>query len=88
MQTLDYWGRVVEHNNRGDFERRGYFSGKRLTRRPPRIYLVSPLFSFHDSTERLLRFVLPEVEAWKIGINHDWRSAVKILNRVRVRCGT
>ncbi len=87
IQSLDYWGRVVRHNLNGDFERRGYFSGMRLTREAPKIYLVSPVFSFHDSTERLLRFLPPDLEVWKIAVNEDWRGGVRVLGRIRMRCG-
>ncbi len=87
VQALDYWGRVLQHNNNGDFERRGYFSEIRLNRQRPRIYLISPVFSFHDSTELLLRYMEPDLEVWKISINEDWRCGVKILRRMRCRCG-
>jgi hypothetical protein len=87
MQALDYWGRVIRHNENGDFERRGYFSEIRLNRDRPKIYLISPIFSFHDSTERLLRFLDPSLEVWKIAINEDWRSGVRILRRTCYRCG-
>jgi hypothetical protein len=87
LQALDYWGRVIHHSQQGDFVRRGYFSGIAVDQRAPKIYLVSPVFSFHDSTERLLSFMNPKVDVWKIGINEDWRSGVKILRRIRIRCG-
>jgi hypothetical protein len=87
VQALDYWGRVIQHNICGDFERRGYFSGIQLNRRQPRIYVVAPVFSFHDSTERVLRFFDPGLEVWKIAINHDWRSGVRILRRTSLCCG-
>jgi hypothetical protein len=83
MQALDYWGRVILHNENGDFERRGYFSEVRLTRQRPRIYLVSPVFSFHDTTELLLHYLEPDMEVWKVAINEDWRCGVKILRRNR-----
>jgi hypothetical protein len=86
MQALDYWGRVVHHNNNGDFERRGYFSEVRLNRQPPKIYLISPVFSFHDSTERLLHYLNPDLDIWKISINHGWRCGVRILRRLHYRC--
>jgi hypothetical protein len=85
IQALDYWGRVIQHNENGDFERRGYFSETRLTRQHPKIYLVSPVFSFHDTTELLLRYLEPHIEVWKIAINEDWRSGVEILGRGRCR---
>jgi hypothetical protein len=86
IQAMDYWGRVVQHNSNGDFEKRGYFSGLKLGRLPPRIYLVSPVFAFHRSTENIQAFFDPQAEVWKIGINEDWRSGVKILRRVKLRC--
>jgi hypothetical protein len=87
IQALDYWGRVIQHNKNGDFERRGYFSEIRLNRERPKIYLVSPVFSFHDSTESLLRFLDPDLELWKISINEDWRCGVRIMRRICYRCG-
>jgi hypothetical protein len=86
VQALDYWGRVVQHNNNGDFERRGYFSEVRLNRHYPKIYLVSPIFSYHDSTELLLRYLDPNLEVWKISINEDWRCGVRTLRRIQYRC--
>lgn len=81
LQALDYWGRVIHHNLNGDFESRGYFPGIRLTRTHPRIYLVSPVFSFHDTLESLLRCLDTSLEVTKIAINEDWRAGVKILRR-------
>jgi len=87
LQCLDYWGRVIGHNLRGDFERRKYFGSIRLSRDQPRVYLVAPVLSFHDATERLLGCLDPRLEAVKIGINEDWRCGIRILRRVRGRCG-
>jgi hypothetical protein len=87
LQSLDYWGRVIGHNLSGDFERRGYFAGIRLSRARPKIYLVSPVFSFHDSLERILRCLDSRLEVTKIAINEDWRSGVRILHRTDYRCG-
>lgn len=87
LQALDYWGRVIRHNLSGDFGKRGYFSEVRLNRQRPRIYLVSPVFSFHDTTESILDFVSPGIEVWKIALNTDWRCGVKILCRTCVRQG-
>jgi hypothetical protein len=87
LQALDYWGRVIQHNRNGDFERRGYFTGIRLSRNSPKIYLVAPVFSFHDSTEKLLRYFDAGIEVWKIAVNEGWRGGVEILKRTRCRCG-
>ena len=83
VQALDYWGRVVEHNRNGDFERRGYFSEVRLNRSHPLIYLIAPVFSFHDTTELLLGYLDPDMEITKISINEDWRCGVKIVRRMQ-----
>jgi hypothetical protein len=83
---LDYWGRVIRHNANGDFRRRGYFSEMNLNRRNPKIYLISPIFSFHNSTESMIRYLDPGMEIWKISINEDWRCGVKILRRIRYFC--
>ncbi|MGD0309033.1 MAG: hypothetical protein ABSC02_07060 [Acidobacteriota bacterium] len=87
LQSLDYYGRVIAHNLAGDFEKRGYFSGIRLSRARPKIYLVAPVFSFHDSLERVLRCLDPSLEVSKISINEDWRCGVRILRRFRRACG-
>jgi hypothetical protein len=87
MQSLDYWGRVIGHNLGGDFDRRGYFGGIRLTRARPRLYLVPPVFSFHDSLEKLVRCLNPGLEISRISINEDWRRGVRILRRIDCKCG-
>jgi hypothetical protein len=87
LQSLDYWGRVIGHNLSGDFERRGYFAGIRLSRTRPKIYLVSPVFSFHDSLERVLRCLDANLEVSKIAINENWRWGAKILHRSDYKCG-
>jgi hypothetical protein len=86
VQALDYWGRVIQHNENGDFERRGYFSEIRLTRERPRIYLVSPVFSFHETTEVLLHYLESDLQVWKISINEDWRCGVRIVRRTQLTC--
>jgi len=83
LQCIDYWGRVLRHNRAGDFQRRGYFPGMTLKDRDPKLYLVAPIFSFHDSTERLLRYFRSGLEIWKIAVNEEWRAGVDILRRSR-----
>ncbi len=88
LQATDYWGRVVAHCRRGDFARRGYFPGLAIAPCRPRIYLVAPIFSFHDTTETVLAAMDPAVEVWKIGINEDWRAGVRVLCRKMRSPGT
>ena len=80
-QALDYWLRVRWHRERGDLESLGYFPGLPLADRPPLLYLVAPGLRFHPATETLLRFVSPEVELVRVGLNENWRQGVRILFR-------
>jgi hypothetical protein len=79
LQGLDYWMRIDWHRLRGDFERRGYFKGLKLLDRPPRLYLVAPLFRFHATTKLIASAISSQVPLYRIGINEDWRSGVRVL---------
>jgi hypothetical protein len=84
FQALDYWLRVEWHRSRGDFQRRGYFEGLSLIDAPPLLYLVAPLFRFHETTKLLASSIHERVPVYRIGINEDWRTGVKVLLRERV----
>jgi hypothetical protein len=84
FQALDYWLRVEWHRSRKDFQRRGYFEGLTLTDAPPLLYLVAPLFRFHETTKVLASRIDERVPVYRIGINEDWRSGVKVLLRERL----
>jgi hypothetical protein len=81
LQGLDYWLRVEWHRRRGDFERRGYFKGMKIQDRPPLLYLVAPLFSFHRTTALIASSIIEQVQVLRIGINEDWRAGVRPLLR-------
>ncbi|MBI1750486.1 MAG: hypothetical protein HY234_03590 [Acidobacteria bacterium] len=81
MQGMDYWLRVRWHLQQGDFPRYGYFTGVELQPKPPLLYLVAPGFRFHPATDTLLRYILPEVECVRVGLNEDWRQGLKIVFR-------
>lgn len=81
MQGMDYWLRVRWHLQQGDFSRYGYFSGVELQPKPPLLYLVAPGFRFHPATDALLRYILPEVECVRVGLNEDWRRGLKVVFR-------
>jgi hypothetical protein len=83
FQALDYWLRVRKHLIAGDFERLGYFAGKRVRREPPRILLIAPALEFHSTSETLIGFLRPEVEVVRIGLSADWRKELKIALRLR-----
>jgi hypothetical protein len=84
FQALDYWLRVEWHRSRGDFHRRGYFEGLSLMDTPPLLYLVAPLFRFHETTKLIAASIHQRVPVYRIGINEDWRRGVKVLLRERL----
>ena len=84
FQALDYWLRVEWHRSRGDFHRRGYFEGLSLVDAPPLLYLVAPLFRFHETTKLIATSIHQRVPVYRIGINEDWRRGVKVLLRERL----
>jgi hypothetical protein len=81
MQGLDYWLRVKWLAERRQFHERGYFAGLELSPQPPRLYLVSPAFRFHSSTDLMLRYLDPSIEIIKVGLNDQWREQIQVLFR-------
>jgi hypothetical protein len=81
MQGLDYWLRVKWLNDRRQFQNFGYFHGVELSQSPPVLYLVSPAFRFHSTSQRIIRYLSRDVEVVQVGINQSWRDGVKILFR-------
>ncbi|MEK6285942.1 MAG: hypothetical protein AABO57_09405 [Acidobacteriota bacterium] len=84
FQALDYWLRVEWHRARDDFHRRGYFDGLSLIDAPPLLYLVAPLFRFHETTKLIASSIHERVPVYRIGINEDWRRGVRVLMRERL----
>lgn len=81
LQGLDYWLRVNWLQKRNQFQEYGYFPDCELSEAAPLLYLVSPAFRFHSTTEKLLRYFDRNIEVILIGINDTWRNEVKILFR-------
>jgi hypothetical protein len=81
LQALDYWLRVRWHQLQGDFESLGYFSGLELQNKPPLLYVVAPGLRFHPSTDILLRFLSPEIELIRVGLNEHWRRGLQVVFR-------
>ncbi|MEK6299597.1 MAG: hypothetical protein AABO41_02655 [Acidobacteriota bacterium] len=84
FQGLDYWLRVEWHRARGDFHRRGYFEGLSLIDAPPLLYLVAPLFRFHETTKLVAGSIHERVPVYRVGLNEDWRREVRVLLRERL----
>jgi hypothetical protein len=84
LQALDYCLKVGWHQQRGDFERRGYFKGVDLSGSRPLLYLVAPLFRFHATTALIAGCISERIPVYRIGINDDWRAGVRVLLREKL----
>ena len=85
IQAVDYWLRVRRHQRDGDFQRFGYFSGIELDPKPPLVWLVAPGLRFHPATDTLLRYLGPEIDITRIGVNENWRRGIKVIFRQQSR---
>jgi hypothetical protein len=81
LQGLDYWLRVKWLQDRKQFQEFGYFQGRELSSEAPVLYLVSPAFRFHSTTEKILRYFDRRIEVILVGINDSWRKGIKVLFR-------
>jgi hypothetical protein len=81
LQGLRYWSRVRWFHERGEISRRGYFPGVELDERPPLLYLVAPLLYLHRAAGLIPAEFAAEVEASLIGVNHGWRSGLRVVRR-------
>ncbi|HVZ59968.1 MAG TPA: hypothetical protein VG892_04200 [Terriglobales bacterium] len=83
MQGLDYWARVTWHQQRGEFQRFGYFPGVELSDQKPLLLLVAPALQVHPAMDTLLRYISPEIEYEVIGIDERWREHLRVIFRRR-----
>ncbi len=81
IQAVDYWLRVRRHQSAGDFERYGYFTGKELDSKPPLIWLAAPALRFHSATDIVMKYLSPEIQVTRIGLNENWRRGLKVILR-------
>jgi hypothetical protein len=81
LQGLDYWARVLWHQQRGEFQRYGYFSGLELSSRPPLLFLVAPSLRVHPAVDTVLRYFSPEIEWALVGVDERWRDGIKVIYR-------
>jgi hypothetical protein len=88
LQGTDYWLRVEQGRLRNEFKKRGLFEGVAIADRPPLLYLVAPRLRFHRTFETVAQCVSPRIEAYRIGVNANWREGVKVHTRERINdCG-
>ncbi len=81
MQGLDYWARVLWHQQRDEFARNGYFAGRELSSSPPLLFLVAPALRVHPASDVLLRYLSPRVEWTLVQIDERWRNSVRVVNK-------
>lgn len=81
LQAADYWLRVRTHQQRGEFQPHGYFAGAQWQEKPPELWLVAPGFRFHPATEVILRYLSPEIEVTRVGLNENWRAGIQVIYR-------
>ncbi len=82
LQAVDYWLRVRAHHREGDFPRYGYFTGVELDPRPPLVWLVAPGLRFHAAVELIQRYLSPEIQVTRIGLNENWRRGIQVVFRM------
>ncbi|HZR32553.1 MAG TPA: hypothetical protein VFA76_11965 [Terriglobales bacterium] len=83
LQGVDYWARVQWHHARGEFTRFGYFPGRELSAESPRLVLVSPALHVHPASDTVLRYLTPEIDWMLVGVQEQWREAVRVVFRKR-----
>ncbi|HEY4684034.1 MAG TPA: hypothetical protein VIH17_12425 [Candidatus Acidoferrales bacterium] len=81
LQALDYWLRVRWHHEREDFARLGYFPGVALRPGSPQLYLVAPGLRFHPTGDVIRRYLSPEIEVIRVGLNENWRAGLEVVFR-------
>ncbi len=81
LQAADYWLRIGQHLERGDFSHAGYFPKLELQKTPPLVYLVAPALRFHSTTGPLLRNLSSSMEVMRVGIAESWRRGVRVMIR-------
>jgi hypothetical protein len=81
LQGTDYWLKVEQGRLRNEFKKRGLFEGAAIADRSPLLYLVAPRLRFHRTFATVAQCVSSQIEAYRIGINANWREGVKVHTR-------
>lgn len=83
FQTADYWRRIETQRRSGELGRHRLFGEREIADRPALIYTVAPALDFHKDFDRFARMLTPEIELWRFELHREWRSAVKVIERVK-----
>src|SRR5487761_992484 len=81
LQAVDYWLRVRRHLIEDHFRGYGYFPGVDFRPDPPLVWLVAPGLRFHAANEILVRYLSPDLQISRIGLNENWRRGVRVVFR-------
>lgn len=84
LQGADYWRRVRAQQRAGHIESARLFGDAEVSDEPPLVYLAAPMLRFHRSFHTLARCVRPEIEMYRLDLNEDWRSGVRVVRRACV----
>lgn len=85
MQAVDYWLRVRHHQEQEDFSHYGYFPGVNVSSQPPLLFLVAPAIQFHPAADVLARYLIPNIEICRVGLNEGWRRGLRVVLRQGLR---
>jgi hypothetical protein len=81
LQGADYWRRVEAVRRAGHIRRARLFGDAELSDEPPLLYLVAPMLRFHRSFQTLARCLSPHIETYRLDLNEDWRTGVRVVRR-------
>ena len=81
IQAVDYWLRVRHHQEQQDFTRYGYFPGLNISSQPPLLFLIAPSLRFHPAADVLARYLIPNIEICRVGLNEGWRRGLRVVLR-------
>lgn len=76
LQALDYWSKVETLRRQGYFD--GLFGDLKLVDSPALVYLIAPALRFHTNFETISRLIDSSVPLFRIGINSNWRSGLRL----------
>ncbi|MBV9958158.1 MAG: hypothetical protein JO360_07045, partial [Acidobacteria bacterium] len=81
LQAAEYWLRIRQHLEQGDFANCGYFPQMELQKTPPLVYLVAPALHFHSTTGLLQRHLSQWIEMKCVGLAESWRRRIRVVMR-------
>jgi hypothetical protein len=87
LQGIDYWARVVWHQERDEFHRFGYLAGREISGESPLLVMVAPALHVHPATDILLRYISPRIDWVLLGIDERWRKELRVVFRKRAAEG-